>query len=85
VVGTGGVTGIDDVVALRGAGIAFSIFGNQAALTECNFVRSDNLALGEELHDVVLLEDQNGVGMNGRGLLRRGECAEGEEQEPVSE
>ena len=64
------VAGVDDVAALRSARVALPLLGRQPAPAKRHFVGADRLAPGHQFHEVVLFEDQNGVGLLRRRWLR---------------
>ena len=60
------VAGVDGVVAFGRAGIALALLGSKSPTAQSNLIGANDLAAGDELEQMVLFENQDGI-----GLLRR--------------
>src|ERR1035441_9352717 len=72
-----GVARVDDVMALRRAAVALALLGRKAALAQRHLVGADYFAPGQQFHHMVLLEDQNRVGLLQRCWLLGGQRSRG--------
>ena len=66
VIVAGRIARVDDVVPLRRSAVALALLGRQAAATQRHFVGANHLSAAQQFENVVLLQNQDGV-----GLLRR--------------
>jgi len=67
VVGTRGVARIDDVAAFRRAGVSFALLRCEATLAESDFTGANHLAASKEFHDMIFLQDEDGISLIGVG------------------
>ena len=57
------VLGVDDVVPFRRTPVALTHFGRKSSLPQRHLVRANQFAPGQQLHHVILLQNQNRIGL----------------------
>src|SRR6185437_5211958 len=84
VVGRVRVAAVDDVAAFGSAAVALTLLWGEAAGAERDLVGADDLAAGEQLKQMILFEDEDGVcffGGCGSGRDARASADRGGDQE----